>query len=81
MPRIDFCFFGSFRMENAGLALLEFRARITRDSYVALANWNSNDCDPCKCSFHTMISDYCFYILMSTMISYYYNYNFFAGYK
>lgn len=35
-------------MENAGLALLEFRARITCDPRVALENWNPNDCDPCK---------------------------------
>ncbi|XP_019439615.1 PREDICTED: protein MALE DISCOVERER 1-like isoform X2 [Lupinus angustifolius] len=35
-------------LNDEGLALLEFRARITSDPYVALANWNSNDCDPCK---------------------------------
>lgn len=33
---------------NAGLALLEFRDRITYDPDGALANWNPNDCDPCK---------------------------------
>lgn len=33
---------------NAGLALLEFRIGITSDPYGALANWNPNDCDPCK---------------------------------
>ena len=35
-------------MENAGLALLEFRLRITSDPYGSLANWNPNDCDACK---------------------------------
>ncbi|OIV95239.1 hypothetical protein TanjilG_21629 [Lupinus angustifolius] len=35
-------------LNDEGLALLEFRARITSDPYVALANWNPNDCDPCK---------------------------------
>ncbi|KAE9594514.1 hypothetical protein Lal_00001311 [Lupinus albus] len=35
-------------LNDEGLALLEFRARITSDPYVALANWNTNDCDPCK---------------------------------
>ena len=37
-------------MENAGLALLELRARITSDPYFGLANWNPNDCEPCKWS-------------------------------
>ncbi|OIW20201.1 hypothetical protein TanjilG_06602 [Lupinus angustifolius] len=35
-------------LSDEGLALLEFRARITFDPYVALENWNLNDCDPCK---------------------------------
>ncbi|KAL2340589.1 hypothetical protein Fmac_008529 [Flemingia macrophylla] len=35
-------------LNDEGLALLEFRARITYDPYNALANWNPNDCDPCK---------------------------------
>ncbi|KAG4971377.1 hypothetical protein JHK82_037043 [Glycine max] len=35
-------------MENLGLALLAFRARITNDPFNALVNWNPNDCDPCK---------------------------------
>lgn len=35
-------------MRNAGLALLEFRDRITFDPHGALANWNPNDCDPCE---------------------------------
>ncbi|XP_061342750.1 protein MALE DISCOVERER 2-like [Gastrolobium bilobum] len=35
-------------LNDEGLALLEFRARITSDPYDALANWNPNDCDPCK---------------------------------
>ncbi|XP_057433004.1 protein MALE DISCOVERER 2 isoform X2 [Lotus japonicus] len=35
-------------LNGEGLALLEFRTRITFDPYVALANWNPNDCDPCK---------------------------------
>lgn len=37
-----------FGMENSGLALLAFRARITYDPFNALVNWNPNDCDPCK---------------------------------
>ncbi|KAJ1414135.1 Serine-threonine/tyrosine-protein kinase, catalytic domain [Sesbania bispinosa] len=37
-------------LNDEGLALLEFRAKITSDPYVALANWNPNDCDPCKWS-------------------------------
>lgn len=41
-------FLVSSGLENAGLALLEFRTRITFDPYVALANWNPNECDPCK---------------------------------
>ena len=32
---------------DAGLALLEFRARIGSDPYGAFANWNSNDSTPC----------------------------------
>ncbi|KAK7306528.1 hypothetical protein VNO77_44475 [Canavalia gladiata] len=35
-------------LNEEGLALLECRARITLDPYDALANWNPNDCDPCK---------------------------------
>lgn len=35
---------------NAGLALLEFRARIDRDPTGVLANWNPNDTDPCMWS-------------------------------
>ncbi|XLU33075.1 hypothetical protein S245_069141 [Arachis hypogaea] len=35
-------------LNDEGIALLEFRARITSDPYFALANWNPNDCDPCK---------------------------------
>ncbi|KAK7290393.1 hypothetical protein RIF29_04788 [Crotalaria pallida] len=35
-------------LNDDGYALLEFRARITSDPYIALANWNQNDCDPCK---------------------------------
>lgn len=35
-------------MEFAGMALLEFRVRITYDPYGALGNWNPNDSDPCK---------------------------------
>ena len=32
---------------DAGLALLEFRARIDSDPYGAFANWNSYDSTPC----------------------------------
>nr|KYP50376.1 putative LRR receptor-like serine/threonine-protein kinase At5g45840 family [Cajanus cajan] len=35
-------------LNDEGLNLLEFRARITYDPYNALANWNPNDCDPCE---------------------------------
>ncbi|MED6155055.1 hypothetical protein PIB30_002271 [Stylosanthes scabra] len=35
-------------LNDEGIALLEFRARITSDPYFALANWDPNDCDPCK---------------------------------
>ncbi|XP_027339110.1 protein MALE DISCOVERER 2-like [Abrus precatorius] len=35
-------------LNDEGLALLEFRARITSDPYHALENWTPNDCDPCK---------------------------------
>ncbi|KAF7840337.1 protein MALE DISCOVERER 2-like [Senna tora] len=35
-------------LNNEGLALLEFRDRITFDPYGALSNWNPNDCDPCE---------------------------------
>ncbi|KAH1217870.1 hypothetical protein AAZX31_13G211100 [Glycine max] len=35
-------------INNEGLALLAFRARITNDPFNALVNWNPNDCDPCK---------------------------------
>lgn len=32
---------------SAGLALLEFRARVDYDPYGAFANWNRIDNDPC----------------------------------
>ncbi|CAK8530723.1 unnamed protein product [Lathyrus sativus] len=35
-------------LNDEGLALLEFRGRITCDPRVALENWNPNDCDPCN---------------------------------
>ncbi|KAK6124286.1 hypothetical protein DH2020_041977 [Rehmannia glutinosa] len=35
---------------NAGLALLQVRAKIVFDPFGALANWNANDCDPCMWS-------------------------------
>lgn len=35
---------------NAGLALLEFRARVESDPYGALANWNPNDPNVCAWS-------------------------------
>ncbi|XP_058749605.1 protein MALE DISCOVERER 2-like [Vicia villosa] len=35
-------------LNDEGLALLEFRQRISSDPRVALENWNSNDCDPCN---------------------------------
>ncbi|KAK7302951.1 hypothetical protein RJT34_13848 [Clitoria ternatea] len=35
-------------INNEGMALLEFRTRITYDPYNALAHWNPNDFDPCK---------------------------------
>ncbi|XP_027348431.1 protein MALE DISCOVERER 2-like [Abrus precatorius] len=35
-------------LNHEGLALLEFRLRITSDPFGALANWNPNDCSPCK---------------------------------
>lgn len=35
-------------LNDEGLALLEFRVRINSDPFGALANWNSNDCNPCK---------------------------------
>ena len=34
-------------LNEEGLALLEFRARIKCDPAFALENWNPNDCDPC----------------------------------
>ncbi|XP_019444892.1 PREDICTED: protein MALE DISCOVERER 2-like isoform X3 [Lupinus angustifolius] len=37
-------------LNDEGLALLEFRVRITSDPYGSLANWNPNDCDPCMWS-------------------------------
>ncbi|KAK7247172.1 hypothetical protein RIF29_42049 [Crotalaria pallida] len=37
-------------LNDEGLALLEFRVRITSDPYGSLANWNPSDCDPCKWS-------------------------------
>ncbi|GMP81470.1 hypothetical protein CsSME_00036169 [Camellia sinensis var. sinensis] len=33
--------------QSAGLALLEFRARVDYDPYGAFSNWNPNDDDPC----------------------------------
>ncbi|KAK8472553.1 hypothetical protein PHAVU_002G238900 [Phaseolus vulgaris] len=35
-------------LNDEGLSLLEFRGRITSDPFHALANWNPNDCNPCK---------------------------------
>ncbi|XP_028769791.1 protein MALE DISCOVERER 2-like [Neltuma alba] len=35
-------------LNSEGLALLDFRDRITCDPYGALVNWNPNDGDPCK---------------------------------
>ncbi|KAI9086124.1 hypothetical protein K1719_031845 [Acacia pycnantha] len=35
-------------LNNEGLALLEFRDRITFDPYEALMNWNPNDGNPCN---------------------------------
>ncbi|KAK7412458.1 hypothetical protein VNO78_03922 [Psophocarpus tetragonolobus] len=35
-------------INDEGLTLLKFRAKITSDPYNALVNWNPNDCDPCK---------------------------------
>ena len=35
-------------LNGEGIALLEFRIRITSDPYGALENWNPNDSDPCK---------------------------------
>ena len=35
-------------LNDEGIALLEFRIRITRDPYGALENWNPNDSNPCK---------------------------------
>ncbi|KAG4999933.1 hypothetical protein JHK87_021005 [Glycine soja] len=35
-------------LNDEGLTLLEFRGRITSDPFAALANWNPNDCNPCK---------------------------------
>ncbi|MED6216426.1 hypothetical protein PIB30_007770 [Stylosanthes scabra] len=40
----------SCSLNDEGLALLKFQLRITTDPYRALANWNSNDYDACKCS-------------------------------
>ncbi|XP_014517513.1 protein MALE DISCOVERER 1 [Vigna radiata var. radiata] len=34
-------------VNDEGLALLAFQARITSDPFNALVNWNPNDCDPC----------------------------------
>jgi len=41
-------FVDAFGMDITGLSLLEFRGRITSDPFHALANWNPNDCNPCK---------------------------------
>ncbi|KAL5053782.1 hypothetical protein RYX36_034464 [Vicia faba] len=35
-------------LNDEGIALLEFRVRITYDPYGALGNWNPNDSDPCN---------------------------------
>ncbi|KAL2343288.1 hypothetical protein Fmac_004573 [Flemingia macrophylla] len=35
-------------LNDEGLALLEFRLRITSDPFGALANWHPNDCNPCE---------------------------------
>ncbi|KAK2438259.1 putative inactive receptor protein kinase [Trifolium repens] len=35
-------------LNDEGIALLEFRERITSDPHGALVNWNPNDSDPCK---------------------------------
>ncbi|KAI4298150.1 hypothetical protein L6164_031743 [Bauhinia variegata] len=37
-----------YSLNDEGLALLEFRGRITSDPYAALSNWNPNDSDPCN---------------------------------
>ena len=37
-------------LNDEGIALLEFRVKITYDPYGALGNWNPNDSDPCKWS-------------------------------
>ncbi|XP_061372617.1 protein MALE DISCOVERER 2-like [Gastrolobium bilobum] len=45
------CLWGTrqcWSLNDEGLALLKFRVRITSDPYGALANWNPNDCNPCK---------------------------------
>ncbi|WJX26797.1 hypothetical protein P8452_15674 [Trifolium repens] len=52
--RIYICFItvwgihGCWSLNDEGLALLEFRARVTCDPHAALENWDPNDCDPCN---------------------------------
>ncbi|XP_077252228.1 leucine-rich repeat protein kinase family protein isoform X2 [Tasmannia lanceolata] len=40
----------SWSINDEGLALLEFRARVETDPYGALSNWNPDDTDPCMWS-------------------------------
>lgn len=37
-----------FFFEKAGFALLKFRDKVDLDPYGALANWNTDDDDPCE---------------------------------
>ncbi|KAL3522496.1 hypothetical protein ACH5RR_015330 [Cinchona calisaya] len=39
-----------FSLNSEGLALLEFRSRVTSDSFGTFANWNPDDNDPCMWS-------------------------------
>ncbi|XP_011101397.1 protein MALE DISCOVERER 2 isoform X2 [Sesamum indicum] len=41
---------GSLSLNSEGLSLLKFRANVEFDPFGALANWNSNDCNPCMWS-------------------------------
>lgn len=41
---------GCSSLDPQGLALLEFRAGVSRDPYGAFGNWNPNDRDPCSWS-------------------------------
>ncbi|KAF2309541.1 hypothetical protein GH714_003755 [Hevea brasiliensis] len=38
---------GYWSLDDEGLILLEFRARVSSDPFGAFANWNSNDNNPC----------------------------------